>query len=125
MKISYNWLKSYIDVDCSVEELSDILTDIGLEVEGLEHFETIKGGLKGVVVGKVLECEKHPDADRLHVTKVEMGDGKVSQIVCGAPNSSPRTDCFGGKCRHKTFMAKMKKNLKLKKLKSEVLPPKG
>lgn len=86
MKISYNWLKSYIDVDCSVEELSDILTDIGLEVEGLEHFETIKGGLKGVVVGKVLECEKHPDADRLHVTKVEMGDGKVSQIVCGAPN---------------------------------------
>lgn len=86
MKISYNWLKSYIQTDLSAEAISDILTSIGLEVEGIEKSESIPGGLKGVVVGEVLECAKHPDADRLSITKVNLGAGEPVQIVCGAPN---------------------------------------
>ena len=86
MKVSYNWLKQYIDMDLPAEELSRILTDTGLEVEGLEHFESVKGGLKGVVVGKVLTCTKHPDADKLSVTTVDVGTGEPLPIVCGAPN---------------------------------------
>lgn len=85
MTISYNWLKSYIDCDMSAEEISKILTSIGLEVEGLEKKESIKGGLQGLKIGKVLSCEKHPDADKLSITTVDYGDGPV-QIVCGAPN---------------------------------------
>lgn len=86
MKISYNWLKTLIDVDLSAEEVSVLLTDAGLEVEGLEHFESIKGGLKGIVVGQVLECAKHPDADKLSLTKVDIGTGTPLNIVCGASN---------------------------------------
>lgn len=86
MKVSYNWLKQYTDITATPEELDKILTDTGLEVEGVEKIEAIKGGLAGVVVGEVVECEKHPDADKLKVTKVDAGTGELLQIVCGAPN---------------------------------------
>lgn len=86
MKISYNWLSQYIKVDKPVSEIEEILTDIGLEVEGSEIHESIEGGLKGMVVGHVLECSQHPNADKLSVTKVDIGQGEPSQIVCGAPN---------------------------------------
>lgn len=86
MKISYNWLKQYININIEPEVLSKILTNCGLEVEALEKFETIKGGLKGVVVGHVLSREKHPDADRLSLTKVDIGNAEPLSIVCGAPN---------------------------------------
>jgi len=86
MKISYNWLKEYINIDLDVDTVSKILTDIGLEVEGYELFQTIKGGLQGVVVGKVVTCQKHPNADKLHVTTVDIGNNTILPIVCGAPN---------------------------------------
>ncbi len=86
MKLSYNWLNQYIDLDLDPQLLSTILTDIGLEVEGMEEIQSIKGGLKGVVTGTVLTCEKHPNADKLSVTTVDVGNGNVLPIVCGAPN---------------------------------------
>lgn len=86
MLISLNWLNQYLNKKLSAEEAEIILTRIGLEVEGVEHFESIKGGLKGVVTGYVVEKTKHPDADRLSVTKVDVGTGELLQIVCGAPN---------------------------------------
>lgn len=86
MKISYNWLKSYVDIDLAVEEVSFLLTDCGLEVEGIEEYESVKGGLKGLVIGQVLSCEKHPDADKLSLTKVNIGNDEILSIVCGAPN---------------------------------------
>ncbi len=86
MKISFNWLCDYIDTSCTIAEVSDILTAIGLEVESTEKFESIPGGLHGVVVGEVLECIKHPAADKLKLTKVQIGEDEILQIVCGAPN---------------------------------------
>ena len=87
MEISFNWLKKYINIDdLSAEEVASILTDIGLEVEDFRKIETIKGGLKGVVVGEVLTCEDHPDSDHLHITTVDVGAEEKLQIVCGAPN---------------------------------------
>lgn len=85
MKISYNWLKDYVQTDLSVDEISKILTETGLEVDGIEKIEAVKGGLEGVLVGEVLTCKKHPDADKLKVTTVTVG-GDALQIVCGAPN---------------------------------------
>lgn len=85
MKISYNWLKQYADTRLSAEEIAKILTETGLEVDGIEKIESIKGGLEGVYVGEVLTCEQHPDADKLKVTTVSLG-GEPLQIVCGAPN---------------------------------------
>lgn len=85
MKVSYNWLKKYIQTDLAPEELGKILTDTGLEVESIEKIEAIEGGLQGVVIGHVLSCEKHPDADKLNVTTVTIGTEEL-QIVCGAPN---------------------------------------
>ena len=85
MKISFNWLKNYLDFDLTPERTSEILTDTGLEIEGMHKFEEVTGGLEGVVVGEVLSCEPHPDADRLKVTQVSLGNETV-QIVCGAPN---------------------------------------
>lgn len=85
MKISYNWLKEYVDFDLSPEALSEVLTDIGLEVEGCEQKDEIKGGLAGVVIGEVIEVNQHPNADRLKTTKVNIGD-QLLPIVCGAPN---------------------------------------
>jgi phenylalanyl-tRNA synthetase beta chain len=86
MKISYNWLKEYIDFSESPEKLGDILTQTGLEVEGIERVEKIPGGLQGIVVGEVMSCEQHPNADKLKVTKVDIGAAQLSDIVCGAPN---------------------------------------
>lgn len=87
MRISYNWLKQFIKTDLPSNEIADILTDLGLEVEGVDTFESLKGGLQGVVVGHVITCEKHPDADKLKITTVDLGDGNAPvQIVCGAPN---------------------------------------
>ena len=86
MNISYNWLKRYIETDLPAEEVARILTDIGLEVEGFEKIETVKGGLQGVVVGQVVTCTDHPDSDHLHVTTVDVGTGEPLQIVCGAAN---------------------------------------
>jgi len=86
MKISYNWLKEFLNIDLEAEKVGEILTDLGLEVEGIETFESIKGSLNGVVVGEVLTCEQHTNADRLKVTTVDLGNGLPVQIVCGAPN---------------------------------------
>ncbi|MBQ3248203.1 MAG: phenylalanine--tRNA ligase subunit beta [Alistipes sp.] len=86
MNVSYNWLKRYIDTDLSAERIAEILTELGLEVEEFEKIETIKGGLKGVVVGEVLTCEDHPDSDHLHITTVDVGAEASLQIVCGAAN---------------------------------------
>lgn len=86
MNISYSWLKDYIDFKLSADELAAVLTSTGLEVGGVETVESIRGGLRGLVIGKVLSCEDHPDSDHLHVTTVDLGGGKVEQIVCGAPN---------------------------------------
>ena len=86
MNISYNWLRHYVDIDLSAEEVASVLTDIGLEVEGFEKIETVRGGLRGVVVGEVLTCIDHPDSDHLHITTVDVGAAEPLQIVCGAPN---------------------------------------
>jgi len=86
MKISYNWLKNYIDIDLEPSKVSEILTNIGLEVEGMESFESVKGGLKGFVIGKVITCEKHSNANTLSVTTVDIGGDSLLNIVCGAPN---------------------------------------
>src|SRR5690554_6262758 len=86
MNISYNWLKQFINLPWDAEKTGELLTDLGLEVEGIADFSSIKGGLKGVVVGHVLECVPHPNADRLKLTKVDIGEVETLQIVCGAPN---------------------------------------
>ncbi len=86
MKISYNWLKDLIALDATADEVSSMLTGCGLEVEHLEHYQSLKGGLEGIVVGFVIEREKHPNADKLSVCKVDIGSGEDKQIVCGAPN---------------------------------------
>ncbi|MBX2826638.1 MAG: phenylalanine--tRNA ligase subunit beta [Flavobacteriaceae bacterium] len=86
MKISYNWIQQFINVDWDAQKTGELLTDLGLEIEGIAPFTSIPGGLEGVVVGEVLECMQHPNADRLKLTKVDLGNGEAVQIVCGAPN---------------------------------------
>src|SRR5258707_173278 len=86
MKISYRWLQQYINITESPEEIGQTLTSTGLEVESIELFETIRGGLKGLVIGEVLTCTKHPNADKLSLTTVDVGGDKPLNIVCGAPN---------------------------------------
>src|SRR5690554_3531770 len=86
MDISYKWLKEYINTDKSAQELADILTSLGLEVGSIEEKESVKGGLRGLVVGQVLSCERHPNADKLSITTVDTGSGEILPIVCGAPN---------------------------------------
>ncbi len=86
MKISYRWLKEFLPIDLPAERVGEILTNLGLEVEGIETFESVRGGLEGVLVGKVLTCVPHPNADRLKLTTVDLGNGEPVQIVCGAPN---------------------------------------
>lgn len=86
MLISYDWLKQRIHTDKSAEEIGTLLTGAGLEVEGIHTFDVVQGGLEGIVIGEVLTCERHPDADRLSITTVDIGAGEPSQIVCGAPN---------------------------------------
>lgn len=86
MKLSYNWLKDYLKCDLTPQQVADAMTGIGIEVDGVEETEEIPGGLAGVVVAKVLECEPHPDSDHLHITKVDAGSGEPLTVVCGAPN---------------------------------------
>lgn len=86
MNISYKWLKRYIDFDYTPRELAAVFTSLGLECDNVEEVESIRGGLRGIVIGKVLTCEEHPDSDHLHITTVDLGDGNATQIVCGAPN---------------------------------------
>ena len=86
MNISYKWLKDYLNFDLTPEQLGDALTSIGLETGTIERVESIRGGLRGLVIGKVLTCVEHPDSDHLHITTVDLGDGQPTQIVCGAPN---------------------------------------
>lgn len=86
MKVSYNWIKDYLDIDMPIEKVGEILTDTGLEVEGIEKIQSIEGGLEGLVVGLVKTAEKHPNADKLKVTTVDIGNGEALNIVCGAPN---------------------------------------
>lgn len=86
MKISYNWLQQFLQLNWEATKVGELLTDLGLEVEGIEKVESIKGSLEGIVVGEVLTCKKHPNADKLKVTTVDLGDGIPVQIVCGAPN---------------------------------------
>ena len=86
MKISYNWLKQFINIDWTPEQTSELLTDLGLEVESIDTYQSVKGGLEGVVVGEILTCIKHPNADKLKITTVNIGEQTPLQIVCGAPN---------------------------------------
>lgn len=86
MQISYNWLKQFINIDWDAQKTGELLTDLGLEVEGTRVFQSVRGALEGIVVGEVLTCTKHPNADRLQITSVYLGDGDPVQIVCGAPN---------------------------------------
>ena len=86
MNISYNWLKEYLNIDLSPEDVSAALTSIGLETGGIEEFQSVKGGLEGLIIGHVLTCEDHPNSDHLHTTTVDLGTGEPQQIVCGAPN---------------------------------------
>ncbi len=86
MKISYNWLKQFLQIEWEADKTGELLTDLGLEVEGITSFESVKGGLKGVVIGEVLSCTKHPNADRLKLTTISIGEDAPLQIVCGAPN---------------------------------------
>ena len=86
MKISYNWIKDYLKIDLEPAKVAEILTSIGLEIDGMEEWESVRGGLKGVVIGEVLTCKKHPDADKLSVTTVNIGSDQPLNIVCGAPN---------------------------------------
>ncbi|MDP4989263.1 MAG: phenylalanine--tRNA ligase subunit beta, partial [Polaribacter sp.] len=86
MKISYNWLQQFLNVSWEASKTGELLTDLGLEVEGIEKVESIKGSLEGIVVGEVLTCIQHPNADKLKITTVDLGDGIPVQIVCGAPN---------------------------------------
>jgi len=86
MNVSYKWLKEYVDFDMTPQQVADALTSVGLEVDAIEEVQSIKGGLEGLVVGEVLTCEAHPNSDHMHVCKVNLGEGKEEQIVCGAPN---------------------------------------
>src|SRR5690606_8457210 len=86
MKISYNWLKQFIKIDWTPEQTGELLTDLGLEVEGIESYQSVKGGLEGVVVGEVLTCVKHPNADKLKITTVNIGTDTPLQRACGASN---------------------------------------
>ena len=110
MNISYNWLKDYVNFDLSPEELSAALTSIGLETGGIEEVQTIKGGLNGLVIGKVLTCEDHPNSDHLHITTVDLGESEPVQIVCRAANvaagqyevvATLETDLYSGEERFK------------------------
>src|SRR6185369_2417255 len=86
MKISYNWLKQYIQIDLPATEVAQLLTNCGLEVEGMEPFQSVAGGLEGLVIGEVITCAKHPNADKLSITTVNTGAENLLHIVCGAPN---------------------------------------
>ena len=95
MKISYHWLKEYVNISLAPVEVARILTDCGLEVEAIEEYESVKGSLKGIVIGHVVSVQPHPNADKLTCCKVEVGESKVLDIVCGAPDVKA---CSGSYC---------------------------
>lgn len=120
MLISYNWLKSYVDFNETPEQLSALLTDSGLEVEGLEHHESIRGGLKGIVTGKVLSCKPHPNADKLTLTQVDVGQDQPLPIVCGAPNVAEGQKVLVALEGTTLFMGKDQLTIKKAKIRGEV-----
>lgn len=120
MKISYNWLKEYIDINLPAVEVAELLTNTGLEVEGVEKVESVPGGLEGVVVGEVLTCEPHPNADRLKLTTVNLGHGEPVQIVCGAPNIAKGLKVPVAKVGTELFTDKGSFKIKKSKIRGEV-----
>ncbi len=119
MNISYNWLKEYVYLHETPQELEKILTSIGLEVESLEEVESIKGGLKGVVIGKVVECRPHPNSDHLHLTKVDVGTGELLDIVCGAPNVAANQKVVVATVGAKLYMGGKELEIKKAKIRGE------
>ena len=119
MKISYKWLRNYVDTDLSPEEISEIFTNTGLEVEGIQSFESVEGGLKGLVVGKVTSCKKHPNADKLSVTTVDVGEDRELPIVCGAPNVAEGQKVVVAKVGTKLYMNGEELEIKKAKLRGE------
>ncbi len=120
MLISYDWLKSYVDFRETPEELSALLTDSGLEVEGLEHYESIRGGLKGIVTGKVLSCKPHPNADKLTLTQVDVGQAQPLPMVCGAPNVTEGQKVLVALEGTTLYMGKDQLTIKKAKIRGEV-----
>jgi phenylalanyl-tRNA synthetase beta chain len=119
MKISYNWLKNYINIDLAPEKVSQILTSIGLEVESVETYEEIKGNLNGFVIGEVLTCSKHPNADKLSITTVNIGQARVLSIVCGAPNVAAGQKVVVATIGAELFMGKESFTIKKTKIRGE------
>ena len=120
MKISYNWLKNYIDTDLTPDEVAKILTNTGLEVENVEHFESVKGGLEGLVIGKVTSCKKHPDADKLSITTVDVGGEYELPIVCGAPNVAEGQKVVVATVGTKLYFGNDEVTIKKSKIRGEV-----
>ncbi len=120
MKISYNWLKQYLNINLPAEKVSELLTDTGLEVEGLEQIDTIKGGLHGVVIGEVLTCEKHSNADKLKVTTVNIGQEELLSIVCGAPNVAAGQKVLVATVGTEIYMEEDSFTIKKSKIRGEV-----
>lgn len=120
MNISYSWLKDYIDLDLSPEEIAKILTQIGLEVGGIEEVETVKGGMNGLVIGEVVTCEPHPNSDHLSKTKVNIGTGELLPIVCGAPNVAAGQKVVVATVGTTMYMGKDEFMIKKSKIRGEV-----
>src|SRR6056297_59914 len=120
MKVSYSWLKDYIDLNESPEEVCKILTQTGLEVASLEEVETVKGGMEGLVVGQVLTCEKHPDSDHLSKTTVDAGTGEELPVVCGAPNVAAGQKVVVAPVGTTLYMGDQELTLKKVKIRGEV-----
>ena len=120
MKISYNWLKDYVDTSLSPDEVAQILTNTGLEVEGKETFQSVEGGLEGLVIGRVTSCKSHPNADKLSLTTVDVGMNRELPIVCGAPNVAEGQKVIVAKPGTKLFMNGERIELKKTKIRGEV-----
>src|SRR5512133_3189413 len=120
MKISYNWIKDYLKIDLEPAKVAEILTSIGLEIEGMEEWVSVKGGLEGVVIGEVLTCRKHPDADKLSVTTVNIGGTQPIQVVCGAPNVAAGQKVAVATVGTKLYMGNESLEIKKSKIRGEV-----
>ncbi len=120
MKVSYNWLKDYVNTDLSPDEVAEILTNTGLEVEGKEPFQSVEGGLEGLLIGKVTSCKQHPNADKLSVTTVDVGEDREHPIVCGAPNVAEGQKVVVAKPGSKLFLNGERVELKKTKIRGEI-----
>src|SRR6056297_1852451 len=120
MKISYNWLKDYVNTSLSPDEVAQILTNTGLEVEGKETFQSVEGGLEGLLIGKVTSCKSHPNADKLSVTTVDVGEGRELPIVCGAPNVAEGQKVIVAKPGTKLFINGERIELKKTRIRGKV-----